>query len=81
MTREDELTPATLLSTRLPAVAAPDEVESALADRLARVVESAVEVLGVDSGGLMLLDQHDLRPAGFTGLPGVGVGAGADRDR
>jgi signal transduction protein with GAF and PtsI domain len=70
MTSEDELTPAALLSTRLPAVAtAEDEVQSALADRLARVVESAVEVLGVDSVGLMLLDQHDaLRPAGFTGF-------------
>src|SRR5215213_1222103 len=70
MTSEDELAPAALLSTRLPAVATPeDEVESALADRLARVVESAVEVLRVDSVGLMLLDQHDaLRPAGFTGF-------------
>ena len=69
MTTENELTPAAVLSVRLPAVAAPeDEVESALADRLARVVESAVDVLGVDSVGLMLLDQHDaLRTAGFTG--------------
>ena len=36
-----------------------DEVESVLAHQLARVVESAVEVLGVDSVGLMLLDHHD----------------------
>jgi len=70
MATEDELTPATLLSTRLPAVDTPeDDVESALADRLAHLVESAVEVLGVDSVGLMLLDQHDApRTAGFTGF-------------
>ena len=69
MATEDELIPATVLSTRLPAVETPeDEVESALADRMARVVESAAEVLGVDSVGLMLLDQqHTLRTAGYTG--------------
>src|SRR5215213_9024559 len=92
MTSEDELAPAALLSTRLPAVATPeDEVESALADRLARVVESAVEVLRVDSVGLMLLDQHDaLRPAGFTGFAAsaleqvqieIGEGPGIDASK
>jgi len=71
MVAPDELTAAAVRSTRMPPVATPeDEVESALADRLARVVESAVEVLGVDGVGLMLLDQHDsLRTAGFTSLP------------
>ena len=65
---DGEQRPATVPSTQLPAVASPeDEVESALADRLARVVDSAVEVLGVDSVGLMLLDHDDtLRAAGFT---------------
>ena len=71
MATHDELTPAAVRSTRIPPVAAPkDEVESALADRLARVVESAVEVLGVDGVGLMLFDQHDaLRTAGFSNSP------------
>jgi hypothetical protein len=40
MASEDELTPATLSSARLPAVGAPEDE-----------VESAVEVLGVDSMG------------------------------
>jgi len=89
MATEDELTPATVLSTRLPAVTRPeDEVESGLADRVARMVESAVEVLGVDSVGLMLLAHHDnLRSAGFTASPAsaleqvqieIGEGPGID---
>ena len=49
MASDDELSPATVLSTRLPPLSVPeDEVASALADRLACVVESAVDVLGVD---------------------------------
>jgi GAF domain-containing protein len=65
-----------------------NEAQSALAVRLARVVESAVETLGVDSVGLMLLDQHDaLRIAGFTSSPAsvlehvqieIGEGPGID---
>jgi GAF domain-containing protein len=48
----------------------PDDEPSALAKRLAGVVESAVEVLGVDGVGLMLLDDHDaLRAAGYTDPP------------
>ena len=71
MTTDNRLAPATVRSGSLPAVAdGQEDVESALASRLARVVDSAVEVLGVDGVGLMLLDQHDaLRTAGFTGLP------------
>jgi GAF domain-containing protein len=89
MASDDELSPATVLSTRLPPLSAPeDEVASALADRLARVVESAVDVLGVDGVGLMLLDHDDaLRTAGFTNPPAsalervqaeIGEGPGID---
>lgn len=43
------------------------DVEATLADRLRRVISSAVELLGADGIGLMLLDQADrLRTAGFT---------------
>ncbi len=46
----DELAAAPVLSTRLRPVSTPEEeVESSLADRLTRLVDSAVEVLGVDA--------------------------------
>lgn len=70
MTAEGEPAAASVRSSSPPPVTGGDQVESDLARRLSRVVESAVEVLGVDGIGLMLLDQHDaLRTAGFTGLP------------
>ena len=50
--------------------AVPEPDESASVQRLGVVVSSGVEVLGVDSVGLMLLDENDvLRAVGFTDRP------------
>jgi GAF domain-containing protein len=68
-----------------------DDTQAALADRLRRVVDSAVELLRVDGIGLMLLDDTDrLRMAGFTSGPAaaleqvqveLGLGPGIDASR
>lgn len=54
----------------LAATPPPERVESTVVDRLGRVVEAAVEVLEVDSVGLLLVDEHNqLQTAAFTDPP------------
>ena len=64
----DAVGPRPWLNNGWPSMSrAPELTGPGFASRLAQAVDNAVTVLGVDSVGLMLLDEHDaLRAVGYT---------------